>query len=82
MDRGQERRGVTQAAPQYLDDDVVRHLAAATLLQAWNDALGEDEEEALAAQEWLIMHPWAEALCDCCDVDRGRLVGKLEDALK
>jgi len=63
-----------------LADVSVRRLAAAVLLQAWRDAL-DGNVEAPAAREWLRNHPWAEALCDGCDVDRGELVRRMDRAL-
>lgn len=63
-----------------LADVGVRHLAAAILLQAWRDAL-QGNAEAPVARGWLRNHPWAEALCDGCDVDRSELVRRMDAAL-
>lgn len=59
----------------------VRSLAAAIVLQAWRDAL-DGADEAPAARGWLQSHPWAETLCEACDVDWGRLVAKMEAMLR
>ncbi len=62
-----------------LCDTGIRGLAAAVILQAWQDALSGGAE-ALSAQEWLRSHPWAETLCEAVEVDRRRLVVMMEAA--